>query len=509
MRITLDFDSRRGRSLIRSAAGLLALGAIAWPLWAGASQVSGLITFSPGGLIKSADFNANFQALATAINDADSRVTTVTGQVNGQSSQLNTQATEIANLQALVTTLQSQNATLAQQLAGARFVEAASVTGVADSAFAGVGLSGAGIASSDGFSCAVDANNRIVVAGKLTPSSTMLLARFGPDGTLDASFGTNGLVNPATAGGVGFGVVIDSGGRIVVAGQANDPVAGMAMAVWRFNPDGSADATFGTNGVLIPKSPGGFDIGHGVTLDSSGRILVTGQSTAGHSVVAIWRVTGTGTLDATYGTGGVAIDPTPLGIGVAIVLDSSGRAVVAGSLDSSMGVWRFTTSGALDGTFGAGGSYASPLASAFGAAVTLDASGRILVGGEEVVGGSPEMAVWRLTTGGVLDGNFAAGGLFIVGTAGSGAGGIQVDVAGRIVVGGASNGVNTVAAWRITPGGALDGSFGTGGVVTSIFPNPQFSVVSNGMVLDPTGGIIVAGEIGVGGVPGLAVFRFR
>jgi uncharacterized delta-60 repeat protein len=508
VRITLDFDSRRGRRLIRSVAGLLALGAIAWPLWAGASQVTGLVTFAPGGLIKSADFNANFQALATAINDADSKVTTVTGQVNGQ---LGTQATAIANLQALVATLQNQNAALTQQLAGARFVEAASVKGVADPSFGGVGLAGAGIPNSDGLSCAVDGNNRIVVAGKLGTSSTMLLARFNPDGTLDASFGAGGLVNPTTAGGLGYSVAIDSSGRIVVAGQVTSPSPGglFAMAVWRFNPDGSADTSFGANGVLIPPPPGTLDIGHSVTFDSSGRILVAGETTAGHSVVAVWRVTVAGALDATYGTGGVAIDPTPLGQGLSIVLDASGRAVVAGVLGNSMGVWRFTTAGMLDGTFGTGGSYASPLASAAGETVTLDASGRILVGGEEIVAGNPEMTVWRLTTGGVLDGTFAAGGLFVFGTAGSGAGGIQVDVAGRIVVGGASNGTNTVAVWRFTPDGALDASFGAGGVVTSIFPNPQYSVVSNGTVLDPTGGIVVAGEIGVGGVPGLAVFRFR
>src|SRR5262245_13606728 len=95
---------------------------------------------------------------------------------------------------------------------------------------------------------AVQADGKIVVAGNAataSPPPTLIisnrpaLARFNPDGSFDATFGQGGqeLV----------GAVDDSIGDLVLQGDGKLVVAGRfggKLAVRRFNPDGSPDATF-------------------------------------------------------------------------------------------------------------------------------------------------------------------------------------------------------------------------------------------------------------------------
>lgn len=82
MRITIEFDSRRARNVVRVAAAGLVACLAAYPVYVLASQVGTLTSFSPGTPIRAADFNANFTALSTAINDADTKLAALTAQVN-------------------------------------------------------------------------------------------------------------------------------------------------------------------------------------------------------------------------------------------------------------------------------------------------------------------------------------------------------------------------------------------------------------------------------------------
>lgn len=90
----------------------------------------------------------------------------------------------------------------------------------------------------------------------------MALARLGPTGSLDTSFGQGGIttVNVAVGGKTAEfarGVVVQSGGKVVIAGPVeHDPTAtGDAardtdIAVVRFDATGKLDPTFGVNGVV-------------------------------------------------------------------------------------------------------------------------------------------------------------------------------------------------------------------------------------------------------------------
>lgn len=83
-----------------------------------------------------------------------------------------------------------------------------------------------------------------------------VLARFDANGTLDTTFGGAGgggvVVLPGTdSGGVVNDLALLSGGEILAGGYFRDqpPLYPLDFALWRLNPDGSLDITFGTDGV--------------------------------------------------------------------------------------------------------------------------------------------------------------------------------------------------------------------------------------------------------------------
>jgi uncharacterized delta-60 repeat protein len=460
MRVTVDFDSARGRRVVRCSAALLLGATLAWPVWLGASQVTGLVTFAPGETIRADDFNRNFQAIATALNDTDSRLTTLANTV-----------TAPGGVQSQVTTLQSQassqQAALQNQVAALQArVQALTIMGLPDTSIGLNGFASAPGTTMSPFGIVIDSQGRLVLAG-LKPTGQAVVTRLNANGSLDATFGTSGFATATTPNGFGRGVAIDSTGRIVVGGSTTAPP--LAAYVWRFNTDGSVDTTFGLGtGATSSVGAGAPDVsGQSVAIDSSGRILLAGQSGTAAATMTLWRFNADGTLDTSYASGtGFALDPIGNSAGVGLVLDSSGKALVCGHRGSGMAVWRFNTDGTPDTTFNGTGVYfdVGPPGQEFGNAITLDPSNRILVSGS--ASGNTVMSVWRLTPSGALDSTFGATGNGFVTSVGSGttatSSGIAVDAVGKVYVAGLSGGPSQATLWRITQSGIFDPSFGAG-----------------------------------------------
>lgn len=116
----------------------------------------------------------------------------------------------------------------------------------------------------------------------------LLLARLRPDGSLDTSFGGTGkgftIDDLGTNSERISSLVLEPDGRIVAGGQT--AVSDNAdFAVFRYEPDGSFDRSFGRNGVAVFDFGGREDRVHAVALQPDGKIVAVGQSEADFAIV--------------------------------------------------------------------------------------------------------------------------------------------------------------------------------------------------------------------------------
>jgi uncharacterized delta-60 repeat protein len=347
-------------------------------------------------------------------------------------------------------------------------------------------VAGTGVPQVIGSSVRVDGSGRIVVAGYDIDAAGnwgVAVWRFLSTGTPDPAFGTNGLVRSIGSQSAGVGVAIDGNQNIVVSGFSWN---GMDWdeAVWRFLDDGTPDSSFNGTGFASQNSSAGSgtamgeDIGVGVSIDGSGRILVAGYSSnaSGNQDMTVWRYTTAGALDASFaGTGIFRHDNAAGGsgndVGRTIAFDALGRIVVVGWSPSSAGgddfaLWRLTATGTLDLTFNgqgfvtrngtAGGNGVDT-----GRDVVIDGSGRIVATGESTTAaGDLDMVIWRFLADGTPDVIFGGAGYLLEdGAAGAAGGndagrGIGIDGSSRIVVAGRSTtpaATLDMAAWRVVP----------------------------------------------------------
>jgi uncharacterized delta-60 repeat protein len=166
------------------------------------------------------------------------------------------------------------------------------------------------------------------------------LAR-GADGRLDPTFGNGGKVTTDFANSFdnANAVAIQSDGKIVVVGlmSGSAAIGGSDFAVARYNPDGSLDATFGTGGKVTTDFSNTGDAAYAVAIQSDGKIVVAGGTTLGPnntSDFGVVRYNADGTLDTSYGTDGLTLtDFSPSSPNVTgMALQDDGKAVVVGSV---------------------------------------------------------------------------------------------------------------------------------------------------------------------------------
>ncbi len=131
-----------------------------------------------------------------------------------------------------------------------------------------------------------------------------MLTRYYPNGALDPSFGAGGMetVPNLTAN----GLALYPSGRIVVAGTQPNPGNDGNLVVLGFTSNGSLDAAFGENGIALVQAVAD---GSSLSLDSSGRILVGGESAseAEATNILIARLNPDGSKDVSFGNNGIAV----------------------------------------------------------------------------------------------------------------------------------------------------------------------------------------------------------
>jgi uncharacterized delta-60 repeat protein len=380
------------------------------------------------------------------------------------------------------------------------------------------------------------ADGRILLGGAATDSSgkeQALLVRLTPGGAPDASFGTNGIEIHAVGAGATpssniHALALQPDGKIIAVGDASDASGHLQLMVMRLNPNGGLDSSFGTGGVMLDQlGTGGSPSTRvfGVAVQPDGKIVVGGTVSRGDPELFVARLQPNGGYDSSFATGGKLV--TQLGAGTptesfvnAIALQPDGKVVAAGYATDSNGTREFmvvrlnAADGSFDSSFGTDGKVfkqlgsGSPTAASVIQAIALQADGKIVVGGGAVDGSGLESAVVARLNGsdGSFDSSFGTGGV----SATSGPGAMEsaetvslaVQPNGKIVAGNSAENFVQFQVMRLTPGGALDPSFGGGsGKVTRQFGTgtTAFTDMNRSMLtLTPDGGIIAGGDASAG-----------
>lgn len=326
--------------------------------------------------------------------------------------------------------------------------------------------------------------------------NSFMLTRYSANGTLDTTFGTNGTAAPAFPNSFGFArhAVVQTDGKIIVVGHRPDySLSGHAsenLTVARYNTNGTLDTTFGTGG-LASAGFGGYESSSFVALQpSDGKILVVGQyspSGGGSHGTIIARFNTNGTLDTTYGTSGATIltgdwNPTQF------AMQSDGKAIIANT-----GVLRrINTNGTLDTGFGTSGQATFSLMTNF-LGLALQADNKIVVVGAV---DSNASRVARFTANGALDTSFNSTGSRVInhwqsGDMWSGLRMVTVVPDGRIVASGLFGGpwAHDFGFASINPDGSMDRKSAGNGTWSMDYGGDEFWPM---MVSQPDGKIVVA-----------------
>jgi uncharacterized delta-60 repeat protein/uncharacterized repeat protein (TIGR01451 family) len=365
------------------------------------------------------------------------------------------------------------------------------------------GNSDIGLIPDGGTDLDIDSNGKILVAGYGSTTTTvgptdynrMFVLRFNADGTYDTSFGAGTGKVQDTPPSYGMCVAHGPGNTVFAGGYTvNEPI------VWKYNPDGTPDNTFGTAGKFIyPLAPGALGVVQGLAVDPSGRIVLTGftKEPAGQPIMFVMRLTPGGALDTSFNGTGMAQFPAMFTEGSRLVIDGSGLIYVTGTLTISIGnskmlLCRYKDDGTMDTSFnGTGYQEFTYTESTNGRAVSLDASGKVVVAGNANTGmffGQSNLMIWRYNTDGSPDTSFSGSGFLEHIESGSSYGsGVALDPEGNIFIAGNVNtGLSTgeIALWKFSSAGTmLD--------LQSFAANSA----ANAMKMDSAGRLVIAGSV--------------
>jgi uncharacterized delta-60 repeat protein len=309
----------------------------------------------------------------------------------------------------------------------------------------------------------------------------IMVARYNSDGSLDATFGSGGIVISAVGTySEGFSVNLQADGKIVVGGRGGSLV-NAAFAVVRYNPDGSLDHTFGVGGIVI-TSIGDFAQINDLAIQADGKIVVAGLSPFPGSFVTVptlARYNMNGTLDITFDSDGLS-HTTPSTLPdvkvlsfARITFQADQKVVAAGICRNGLFVQfclsRYNPDSSLDSTFDDDGMVI--IDSIFGGtaeAVSIQPDGKIVAAGQ--TGSVP--ALVRLNPDGSLDTTFDGDGkVTMPNSVGFTVSDLALHPNGQIVIAGQGFSFTSFKAFitvaRYNSEGSIDQFFGNDGIVTT------------------------------------------
>ena len=385
-----------------------------------------------------------------------------------------------------------------------------------DTSFSSDGMATHTSSSEELIAVGVDSQSdgKVVVAFRAfarVASNAMQVVRFNVNGTLDTTFGTNGVASatfldesfdPLIAA-TTSAIAVQPDNKIVVVGTASNVYTGREMGVVaRFDVNGTLDPTFSGNGKFVLESftdsliRSDNDRINDVKVQTDGKIVLSGTSDLyenDEDVMGVARLNANGTLDTTLdGDGARVVDVGSGGeFGAAVAIAPDGKLVLVGSgreFGSTSNQTRFSiarlngSNGSFDSTFDSDGR----LETTFGSYnynvatdVVVTGDGKITFSGTVGPASTSNLAaqnaaVVRLNVNGTRDTTFGTsngqievdfGGQGLQNTASS----LIVNPVGRVIVGGSMNG--QMAIFALNASGQYDNRFATDGTLSTTFAN--------------------------------------
>lgn len=212
---------------------------------------------------------------------------------------------------------------------------------------------------SDGFpgnlnaahSIAIQDDSKIILAGHF--DQDFALIKYTKDGNKDNWYNSKNIIITDFNSGIDIAqsVAIQTDGKIVVAGYSN-----IDFALARYNTDGTLDSSFGIEGKITTNIDSSNNVGTSMIIQSDGKIILAGRSNADFAMV---RYNIDGTLDNTFGIDGQVTTNfnNKYSVALSLALQSDGKIILAGfsyseSLIENFSLARYNTDGSLDKTFG-------------------------------------------------------------------------------------------------------------------------------------------------------------
>ncbi|HEY0427641.1 MAG TPA: FG-GAP-like repeat-containing protein [Pyrinomonadaceae bacterium] len=201
---------------------------------------------------------------------------------------------------------------------------------------------------------AIQPDGKILIAGG--NGNSFLLMRFNSNSTRDATFGTNGVAQSMPVGGTtAYAMGLQTDGKIVLAGDTQTD-----GILARYNPDGSLDNSFGTSGVVSSPIGTSVDI-YGLTLQTDGKILITGGGRVtdpNYAEIVLLRFNTNGSRDTSFDGDGLVTTKVPgasMEEAYDVAIERDGKIVIIGSAVTNgipqYAIIRYLPGGALDASF--------------------------------------------------------------------------------------------------------------------------------------------------------------
>jgi uncharacterized delta-60 repeat protein len=366
---------------------------------------------------------------------------------------------------------------------------------------------------SDGWQAmVVNPDGTMVLAGFAEPvagSTQWLISKVTASGAIDTTFGASGhrLVTAAVGPEQAYAIARDSMGRYLVAGSLRG-ATDLDLGVVRLTAAGALDTTFGSNGVAMFDF-GGDEVGSGLAIDSLGRIVVAGRQGQFVGDMLVARLTTAGALDTTFATSGRYLPTTAAMESLnALVLDASNNVFAVGARDQDSLVLKLTAAGVPDATFGTSGVTTVDLTTGLFSdqlnAVALDGT-RLVAAGAGMDSAASNFYLAAFTSTGALDTTFGAAGITGVGAATPDERftALAPRPGGGWYAMGSSD--TSVAVLRFSAAGAHDTTFGTAGQFLDTYSGQAVALAG---AVDSLGRVVIAGVFSTGAAapsdPGIA-----